>query len=69
MKNTPENATLDRAKLNALLLNNPLAHETKLKILKEALENNTDHINNNQIAASLLEYAKEPSEIKQTEPA
>ena len=68
MKNTPEDTTtLDRAELNARLLNNPLAHETKLNLLKEALETNTYCINSDRIAESLLEYVEEPSKIKETE--
>ena len=69
MKNIQQDTTLDRAELNARLLNNPLAHETKLNILKEALETNTYCMNSNRIAESLLEHTKEPSEIKETEPA
>jgi len=67
MKNIPENTTLDRAELNARLLNTPLAHETKLNILKEALDTNTYRINSNRIAGSLLEYAKEPLQIEEIE--
>jgi len=68
MKNTPEDTTtLDRAELNARLLNTPLAHETKLNILKEALDTNTYRINSNRIAGSLLEYAKEPLQIEEIE--
>lgn len=67
MKNTPEDTTLDRAELNARLLNTPLAHETKLNLLKEALETNTYRINSNRIAESLLEYAKEPLKIEEIE--
>lgn len=69
MRKTPENTTLDRAELNARLLNTPLAHETKLTILKEALETNTYCINSNRIAESLLEHVKKSSKIKETEPA
>ena len=69
MKNTPEDPTLDRAELNALLLNNPLAHETKLNILKEALETHTYCINNDRIAEGLLEYTEEPVKTQETEPA
>jgi len=67
MKNTSENTTLDRAELNARLLNIPLAHETKLNILKEALETNTYRINSNRITESLLEYVKEPLKIEEIE--
>jgi anti-sigma28 factor (negative regulator of flagellin synthesis) len=69
MKNTQQDTTLDRAELNARLLNNSLAHETKLNILKEALETNTYCMNSNRIAEGLLEYADEPSKTKETEPA
>ncbi|MDF1685014.1 MAG: flagellar biosynthesis anti-sigma factor FlgM [Legionellaceae bacterium] len=67
MKNTAEDTTLDRAELNARLLNTPLAHEAKLNIIKEAFETNTYRINSNSIAESLLEYAEEPSKIQETE--
>lgn len=67
MKNTSEDTTLDRAELNARLLNTPLAHETKLNIIKEALETNTYYINSDRIAEGLLEYAEKPSKIKETE--
>jgi len=67
MKNTPEDATLDRAKLNALLFNNPLAHETKLNLLKEALANNKYCINSEHIAASLIDYTKKTVPSKQAE--
>ena len=69
MNNTPKDTTLDRAEINARLLNTSLAHETKLNILKEALETKTYHINSNRIAEGLLEYAEEPSKIKETEVA
>ncbi|NCT57126.1 MAG: flagellar biosynthesis anti-sigma factor FlgM [Legionella sp.] len=67
MKNAAKDTTLDRAELNARLLNTPLAHETKLNIIKEALETNTYYINSNRIAEGLLEYAKEPSKIEEIE--
>jgi|GEM_PF-4121850 len=69
MKNIHKNTTLNRAELNTRLLNTPFAHETKLNILKEALETNTYRINNNRIADNLLKYVKKPSKIKETEPA
>lgn len=69
MKNTQKDTTLDRAKLNASLLNTPLAHETKLNILKEALKTNQYCINSDRIADGLLEYTEEPSKTKETEPA
>ncbi|MDF1827010.1 MAG: flagellar biosynthesis anti-sigma factor FlgM [Legionellaceae bacterium] len=73
MKNTSKhismdtNTTLERAELNARLLNTPLAHETKLSLIKEALETNTYHINSNRIAEGFLEYAEEPSRIEENE--
>ena len=68
MKNTPEDTTLDQAQINSLL-NDSRAHETKLNILKEALETNTYCINSNSIAEGLLEYATKPSKTKETEAA
>lgn len=67
MKKTAQDTTLDRAELNARLLNNPLTHETKLNLLKEALETNTYTINSSRIAAGFLKQTKQRFKIKEVE--
>ncbi len=68
-ENTNDN-TLEEAALGALLSAGPDAINTKVKVLKEALDNNTYTVNSEQIASKLLEnaaHSTKPSTVSSKE--